>query len=247
MVKILDDFNKKEIINNIDCISSFFNITSFERIKEIENEIKHDVKAVEKYIVERLKTKGLEELFSFVHIGCTSEDINNCAYGLMFKDSKNELWIPKAKDFIMKILDFANNHKDLPMLAHTHGQPATPTTIGKEFFVFAHRLTNIWEQIVELKSKGKFNGATGNYSAISIPFPDYNWPELSKNFIEKNLGLEFNPVTTQIENQDYICHMLDLYRNFINVIADFDLDNWIYISMEYLKQIPVKGEVGSST
>lgn len=133
------------------------------------------------------------------------------------------------------------------MLAHTHGQPATPTTIGKEFKVYAYRFTSSIENIENIKIKAKFNGATGNYSAILTAFHQLDWQTLNKKFVEEYLGLTYNPLTTQIESHDYTCHILDGIRHFNNVLVDFDVDMWLYISMEYFKQIPVKGEVGSST
>lgn len=133
------------------------------------------------------------------------------------------------------------------MLAHTHGQPATPTTIGKEFKVYAYRFLSSIENVEAVKIKAKFNGATGNYSAILTAFPNEDWQVLAKKFVEEYLGLTFNPLTTQIESHDYTCHILDGIRHFNNVLVDFDVDMWLYISMEYFKQIPVKGEVGSST
>jgi adenylosuccinate lyase len=141
----------------------------------------------------------------------------------------------------------AVEYADTTMLAHTHGQPATPTTIGKEFTVYVCRLRESLENIKSIKIRAKFNGATGNYAAISVAYPEENWPELSKLFVQKYLGLNFNPVTTQIESHDYICQLADAIRHFNNVLLDFDLDMWLYISMEYFKQIPVKNEVGSST
>ena len=140
------------------------------------------------------------------------------------------------------INQWAVEHKDDAMLAHTHGQPATPTTIGKEFKVYAYRLMSSIENIESIQIKAKFNGATGNYSAILTAFPNVDWQTMAKKFVEEYLGLTFNPLTTQIESHDYTCHILDGIRHFNNVLVDFDVDMWLYISMEYFKQIPVKGE-----
>ncbi len=246
----LNNFSKKErknISNNSIKIYNNFKISDFNKIKEIENITRHDVKAVEYFINECLDTLGYRKAQSLVHIGCTSEDINNTSYALMLKEGINNIWIPKAKELIDKISLLAKEYADTPMLAHTHGQPATPTTVGKEFKIFEYRLQESLNNILSIKFKAKFNGATGNYSAISIAFSDLDWEKLSKEFIETYLNLEFNPLTTQIESHDYICHLLDGIRHFNNVVLDMDLDMWLYVSMEYFKQIPVKGEVGSST
>ena len=243
---ILAKFDVKDM-DKLTAIASEFNYDSFARIKEIENTTRHDVKAVEYFIDERVDALGFGYLQSFVHIGCTSEDINNTSYACMLKYGLKDVWLPKAKEFAAIIDKWATDHKDDAMLAHTHGQPATPTTIGKEFKVYAYRFLSSIENIEAVKIKAKFNGATGNYSAILTAFPNEDWQSLAKKFVEEYLGLTFNPLTTQIESHDYTCHILDGIRHFNNVLVDFDVDMWLYISMEYFKQIPVKGEVGSST
>ena len=244
--KILEDF-PKERIPEILSIYQSFSADSFARVKEIEARTNHDVKAVELYIDEELKVLGMDELVSYVHIGCTSEDITNCAYANIIKTSLHDVWIPEAEKLISILEDFAMRYADFSMLAHTHGQPATPTTVGKEFAVFVHRLRKSLDYVKAIKPTAKFNGATGNYAAISVAFPNENWPELAKKFIEETLGLTFNPVTTQIESHDYMCHLFDAVRHFNNVMLDFDRDMWLYISMEYFGQKVVKNEVGSST
>ena len=243
---ILAKFDVKDI-DKLTAISSEFNYDSFARIKEIENTTRHDVKAVEYFIDEKLEALGFGYLQSFVHIGCTSEDINNTSYACMLKYGLKDVWLPKAKEFATLIDKWADEHSEDAMLAHTHGQPATPTTIGKEFKVYAYRFLSSIENIESIKIKAKFNGATGNYSAILTAFPDIDWQTMAKKFVEEYLGLTFNPLTTQIESHDYTCHILDGIRHFNNVLVDFDVDMSLYISMEYFKQIPVKGEVGSST
>ena len=243
---ILAKFDVKDI-DKLTAISSEFNYDSFARIKEIENTTRHDVKAVEYFIDEKLEVLGYGYLQSFVHIGCTSEDINNTSYACMLKYGLKDVWLPKAKEFATLIDKWADEHSEDAMLAHTHGQPATPTTIGKEFKVYAYRFLSSIENIESIKIKAKFNGATGNYSAILTAFPDIDWQTMAKKFVEEYLGLTFNPLTTQIESHDYTCHILDGIRHFNNVLVDFDVDMWLYISMEYFKQIPVKGEVGSRT
>lgn len=244
--QILAEFDK-ERIPEIQAIYEDFSIKSFKRIKEIESVINHDVKAVEKFVAEQLKEKGMDSLVSYVHIGCTSEDITNIAYALMISGALRDVWIPAAESLINELHTMAVTYCDFSMLAHTHGQPATPTTVGKEMAVYEYRLMSSLSNIKSYKATAKFNGATGNYSAISVAFPEYNWPLMCRRFVEQYMGLKFNPLTTQIESHDYICHIADGIRHFNNVLLDFDLDMWLYISMEYFKQIAVKNEVGSST
>lgn len=243
---VLAKFDLQDM-DKLTTISSEFNYDSFARIKEIENTTRHDVKAVEYFIDEKVDALGFGYLQSFVHIGCTSEDINNTSYACMLKYGLKDVWLPKAKEFAAIVDKWAEEHSNDAMLAHTHGQPATPTTIGKEFKVYAYRFLSSIENVEAVKIKAKFNGATGNYSAILTAFPNEDWQVLAKKFVEEYLGLTFNPLTTQIESHDYTCHILDGIRHFNNVLVDFDVDMWLYISMEYFKQIPVKGEVGSST
>ena len=252
---LLENVNGSDILDAFDidrlpeimAIYTDFSDTSYVRVKEIESVTNHDVKSVELFVAEKLKEMGMDSLVSFVHIGCTSEDITNPSYANMISTALKEVWIPAAEQLIDKISEIAINHANTAMLAHTHGQPATPTTIGKEMTVYSYRLKKSLENIKSIKTCAKFNGATGNYAAISVAFPNENWPVLAKSFIEEYLELKFNPVTTQIESHDYVCHILDGIRHFNNVLRDFDLDMWLYISMEYFKQIAVKTEVGSST
>ncbi|WP_033162243.1 adenylosuccinate lyase [Sharpea azabuensis] len=244
--KVMQEAKKRDW-SGVLAIDTDFSEDSYKRIKEIEATTRHDVKAVEYFIDEKLRELGFEHLESFVHIGCTSEDINNTSYGCMIRDGLKNVWLPAAKAFAKHIDEIAIKDADIPMLAHTHGQPATPTTVGKEFKVYAYRFKSSIENIENIQIKAKFNGATGNYSAISVPFPEINWEEENKDFVENYLGLTFNPFTTQIESHDYTCHILDGIRHFNNVLMDLDVDMWLYISMEYFKQITVAGEVGSST
>lgn len=252
---LLENVNGSDILDAFDidrlpeimAIYTNFSDDSYVRVKEIESVTNHDVKSVELFVAEKLKEMGMDSLISFVHIGCTSEDITNPSYANMISSALRDVWIPAAEQLIEKISELAITNANTAMLAHTHGQPATPTTVGKEMMVYVYRLKESLENIKSIKVRAKFNGATGNYAAISVAFPNENWPVLAKCFIEEYLGLEFNPVTTQIESHDYICHILDGIRHFNNVLRDFDLDMWLYISLEYFKQIPVKTEVGSST
>ncbi len=243
---ILDNFDMSNMIKILS-IYRDFSESSFIEVKKIEAITNHDVKAVELYVAKRLKEMGMDSLVSFVHIGCTSEDINNTAYAYMIKKAITEEWIPEANKLIQTISDLAIANMDIPMLAHTHGQPATPTTVGKEFAVHVYRFKKYLQKMRNIKPCAKFNGATGNYSAISVAFPNERWQIMSKHFVEYYLGLEFNPVTTQIESHDYVCDIMDIIRHFNNILRDLDLDMWLYISMDYFKQIPVQNEVGSST
>lgn len=244
--EILKRFDQSKM-DQIEAIANDFDETAFAKIKEIEATTRHDVKAVEYYIGNTLKEMGYDYLISFVHIGCTSEDINNTSYACMIKHGLKDVWLKKANEIVDAMNQWAYEHGDDAMLAHTHGQPATPTTIGKEFKVYAYRFASSIENIENIQIKAKFNGATGNYSAILTAFPNVDWPSMAKRFVEEYLGLTFNPLTTQIESHDYTCHILDGIRHFNNVLMDLDVDMWLYISMEYFKQIPVQGEVGSST
>ena len=237
----------KEDIKKIRSISENYSFESYSQVKEIEKTTRHDVKAVEYFIDGELKKLGYEKLISFVHIGCTSEDINNTSYGCMLRDGLKNVWLKEAEEFQQYIDSLAIKYADIPMLAHTHGQPATPTTVGKEFKVYAYRLKSSLENIKAIKYNGKFNGATGNYSAILTAWSNLDWETLNKKFVEEYLHLNFNPLTTQIESHDYTAHLLDGIRHFNNVLVDLDVDMWLYISMEYFKQITVAGEVGSST
>ena len=180
---VLSKFDKDNL-GQIEAISKDFNYDSFKAIKDIEAVTRHDVKAVEYFIGNQLKDMGYDYLISFVHIGCTSEDINNTSYACMIKHGLNDVWLKKAKEFTAVINKWAVEHKNDAMLAHTHGQPATPTTIGKEFKVYAYRFTSSIENIENIKIKAKFNGATGNYSAILTAFPNEDWQVLAKKFVE---------------------------------------------------------------
>lgn len=242
-------YDSAKMLDEIEKIYEDFSAESYLRVKEIEKVTNHDVKSVELYVAEKLKEMNLEKLVSFVHIGCTSEDITNVAYANMLTGALEKVWIPKAIELLNALERIAKEHKGTAMLAHTHGQPATPTTVGKEFAVYVHRLKKSLQNVTCQNGQicAKFNGATGNYAALSVAFPGEDWPLLSKRFIEDYLRFKFNPVTTQIESHDYMCHLFDSIRHFNNVLLDLDLDMWLYISMEYFKQIPVKNEVGSST
>ncbi|MFQ5994267.1 MAG: adenylosuccinate lyase [Acidiferrobacterales bacterium] len=217
------------------------------RIKEIEREINHDVKAVEYFLREKVRGHiELEGAREFIHFACTSEDVNNLAYALMLKASRDEILLPDMDRLIDKLSELAERYADQPMLAHTHGQPASPTTLGKEMANVAFRLQRQREQTATIQIMGKLNGAVGNYNAHCVAYPDVDWAAETKKFVER-LGLVHNPYTTQIEPHDYIAELFDAIARFNTVLIDFNRDVWGYISLGYFKQKLVAGEVGSST
>ena len=233
-------------IKEIESIYDKFDMSSFMKIKDEENITKHDVKAIEYFIDKELKKLKLDNLISFVHFGLTSEDVNNTSYALMIKDFLNIVYYPKIKELNSFLKKISTKNKNVAVLAHTHGQPATPTTIGKEFKVYLNRIDEEIKKLKKVSIKAKFNGATGNYSAIHTVLKNIDVISLSKNFIN-SLDLNFNPLTTQIENHDYIVTILDIVRHINNIIIDLDIDMWLYISRGYFKLKVVKDEVGSST
>ena len=216
------------------------------RIKEIERTTNHDVKAVEYFLRETMGAMSLGDLLEFIHFSCTSEDINNLSYALMLKHGVNDVWLPSAETLVKMVSAMAEEEKDIPMLAHTHGQSASPTTIGKELAVFVYRWNRQLKQIRALEYLGKFNGAVGNFNAHSIAYPEVDWEQVSRSFVE-SLGLTYNPLTTQIESHDYVAEAFHALARFNNILLDFDRDMWLYISMGYFKQKAIPGEVGSST
>lgn len=216
------------------------------RIKHIESSINHDVKAVEYFIKERIANNTeLANISEFIHFGCTSEDINNLAYALMLHTARTQAILPALDDLLTCLKHTAHEQADQPMLAHTHGQPATPTTVGKEFANVIHRLQRQYEQLVSTPILGKLNGASGNYNALVMTCPDTDWQLLSKNFIAK-LGLSWNPYTTQIEPHDYIAEFFHILTRINTILIDFNRDMWGYISLNYFRLKPLKNEVGSS-
>ncbi|MCZ6658037.1 MAG: adenylosuccinate lyase [Gammaproteobacteria bacterium] len=223
-----------------------FSTADAERIKTIEATTNHDVKAVEYFVKERIGCiNGLKPHIEFVHFACTSEDINNLAYGLMLSASRAYL-LEQMQNLIDRIGAFAVDSKDVAMLARTHGQPASPTTLGKELQNVRARLETQRNAVTAVELLGKCNGAVGNYNAHHVAYPDVDWPELAGRFIE-GLGLKVNPLTTQIEPHDYIAELFHAYLRFNQVLLDFDRDVWSYIAIEYFSQLKVEGETGSST
>ncbi len=243
----LQSFNFSNIIGKIRSIAEDFSEDDYFRAKEIEAVTRHDVKAVELLVAEKLTDLGLDKLISFVHFGCTSEDVTNPAYAMMLHDALVKVWLPTADQLIEKLNQLAKEHATTAMPAHTHGQLATPTTFGKEIAVFVARMNSVYMRIRLDTPTAKCNGATGNYAAASFAFPEEDWGRIAKDFIVNKLALEFNPLTTQIEGHDYMCRILDDIRQFNNVLLDFNWDMWSYISRDYLKQLVVASEVGSST
>ena len=225
---------------------SEFGRGDFERIKEIERRINHDVKAVEYYLKERLGGTGLADRSEFVHFACTSEDINNLAHALMLREGLETAWFPAADALVADVWDMARSLASMPMPSHTHGQPASPTTLGKEMAVFAARWDRQLRSVRGVRLLGKFNGAVGTYGAHTAAYPEVDWVGLSRRFVE-SLGLGWNPLTTQIEPHDALAEVFHGVVRFNSVLLDFCRDMWEYISRGYLRQKAVAGEVGSST
>lgn len=232
--KVVDDFGTDEVAE----------------LGEIERVTVHDVKAVEYFLKKRLAEiapadadRGLAEL---IHFGCTSEDINNLSYALMVKGAVEQVWLPRAQALVEQVATMARELKDVPLLAHTHGQPATPTTMGKELAVLAHRLGRQLRRIGGQEYLGKFNGATGTFGAHALALPDVDWPAVSRSFVE-GLGLTWNPLTTQIESHDWQAELYADVARFNRILHNLCTDVWTYISMGYFAQVRGQGTVGSST
>lgn len=223
-----------------------FTEESTAELAEIEAVTVHDVKAVEYFIGRRLEKLGLERLKPLVHFGCTSEDINNLSYALGIKDAVNNVWLPAARDLVAQINEMAKNAKDIPMLSRTHGQPATPSTLGKELAVFAYRLGRQVKHVENAEFLGKINGATGTFSAHVASVPGADWLKVSEEFVT-GLGLDWNPLTTQIENHDWQAELYSSIAHFNQVLHNLCTDIWNYISIRFFRQIPVEGATGSST
>ena len=223
-----------------------FDIKSFKEFKKYEKITNHDVKAIEYFIDKKLERINLSNLKCLVHFGLTSEDVNNTSYALMIKDFLDNIYYKKINELLNYLKDLSLEYKDISMLAHTHGQPATPTTVGKEFKIYIYRIEEELKKLKKIAIKAKFNGATGNYSAIHTVYPKLKVDRFCKEFIE-SLDLSFNPLTTQIESHDYIVSIVDIIRHINNIINDLNLDMWLYISYGYFKLKVVNREVGSST
>ena len=235
----------KNDLKILDQIGEEFDLKEATRVKEIEATTKHDVKAVEYYLDEKFKEKNIDKYNHLIHFACTSEDINNLAYGIMEKQLLEEIYIPNMNKLIEAIKSKANEYYNIPMLSHTHGQSATPTTVGKEWIIYVYRLNKILDKIKTEKIAGKFNGTVGNFNAHVISYPNIDWIQVSKEFVE-SFGLECNLFTTQIESHDNISIIFSEIKLLNNIMLDFDNDMWMYISRNYFIQENVKGEVGSS-
>ena len=217
------------------------------RVKEIESVTNHDVKAIEYFIKENFDAiGGLDAFKEFIHFGLTSQDINNTSFPLMLKDSLYEVYIPMLQELIDQLNAYAEEWKDIPMLAKTHGQPASPTRLGKEVRVFAYRLERQLAQLKACPISAKFGGATGNYNAHHVAYPSYDWKTFGNKFVSEKLGLEREEFTTQISNYDNMAAVFDAMKRIHTIIIDLDRDFWQYVSMEYFKQKIKAGEVGSS-
>lgn len=237
----------KGAIQVLNSLVENFNETDAKRIKSIEEKTNHDLKAVEYFLKEKTSYQAeLKKAAEFIHFACTSEDINNLAYGLMLKDARAQCLLPTMAKIIANLTELATTYSDQPMLARTHGQPASPTTIGKEIHNFVFRLTRQYQQIKDISILGKINGAVGNYNAHKVAYPKINWHKFSQQFVE-NLGLDWNPYTTQIEPHDALAELLQAIMRFNTILIAFNRDIWSYISIGYFKQKTVKNEVGSST
>ena len=224
-----------------------FSLSDAERVKEIERTTNHDVKAVEYLLKEKVAANGeLAAISEFIHFACTSEDINNLSHGLMLSEARNQVLLPQCDALLAAIKQLADEHKTIPMMARTHGQPASPTTMGKEMANVYMRLLRQRDQIAKVEILGKINGAVGNYNAHLSAYPDINWHELSEQFVT-SLGLSWNPFTTQIEPHDYIAELFDAVARFNTILLDFDRDVWGYIALGHFKQRTIAGEIGSST
>lgn len=218
-----------------------------QRVKDIEKITNHDVKAVEYFIKEKFDAiGGLEHFKEFIHFGLTSQDINNTSVPLSIKDALEQVIYPQIEELIAQLQEYADEWKNVSMLAKTHGQPASPTRLGKEIMVFVYRLTEQLNQLKSTKMTAKFGGATGNYNAHHVAYPQYDWREFGNKFVSEKLGLEREQYTTQISNYDCMGSVFDALRRINTIIIDLDRDFWMYISMEYFKQKIKAGEVGSS-
>ena len=217
------------------------------RVKEIEKVTNHDVKAVEYYIKEQIDKIGdFEKYKEFIHFGLTSQDINNTSVPLSIKEALNDVYVPQLRELVDQLQTYAEEWKDVPMLAKTHGQPASPTRLGKEIMVFVYRLNKQIEMLEACPMTAKFGGATGNFNAHHVAYPEYDWREFGNKFVSGKLGLEREQYTTQISNYDCLGAVFDAMRRINTIIIDLDRDIWMYISMEYFKQKIKAGEVGSS-
>ena len=241
----LQDF-PKERFEDLRAIYTNFTEADALEIKATERVTNHDVKAVEYFLKDKMTALGLEKQLEFVHFGLTSQDINNTSIPLSLKEAIVNVYIPMLEKVIYKLTGYATDWKDIAMLAKTHGQPASPTRLGKEIYVFVERLTIQLNQLRQIPFSAKFGGATGNLNAHHVAFPQHNWVDFANNFVQQSLGLSRSQTTTQIEHYDNLAALFDCLKRINTILIDLDRDMWTYISMEYFKQKLKEGEVGSS-
>jgi adenylosuccinate lyase len=237
---------KPEVYASLRALYEEFSLADAQHIKDTEKVTNHDVKAVEYFLKEKFDTMGLSEYKEYIHFGLTSQDINNTAVPMSIADALRESYYPLLEELIAKLEEYAEEWKDVPMLARTHGQPATPTRLGKEVMVFVYRLRKQLDLLKQVPISGKFGGATGNMNAHKVSFPGINWPEFANNFLADSLKIQRECVTTQISNYDNLAALFDALKRINTIVLDLDRDFWQYISMNYFKQKIKAGEVGSS-
>ncbi|AFP85746.1 adenylosuccinate lyase [secondary endosymbiont of Heteropsylla cubana] len=245
-IKEIRPFNHLEE-DYLNSIVMNFNIEDAERIKTIENITNHDIKAVEYFLKEKFANQpSLIPISEFIHFACTAEDINNLSYAMMLTNARSFVILTAWKELINAITVLAKRYRSTPMLSHTHGQPATPSTLGKEMANIAYRMRRQYQQLEQIEILGKINGAVGNYNAHIVAYPEIDWYRFSEKFVT-GLGLSWNSHTTQIEPHDYIAEIFDCIMRFNTILIDFNRDIWGYLALNYLKQNTIAGEVGSST
>ncbi|OIV46080.1 adenylosuccinate lyase [Sodalis sp. TME1] len=231
----------------LDALVANFSVEDAERIKTIERTTNHDMKAVEYFLKEKVAAQpALLAVSEFIHFACTSEDINNLSHALMLATARETILLPAWRQIIDGVTALAERYRDIPLLSRTHGQPATPSTLGKEMANVAYRMTRQYRQLEQVEILGKINGAVGNYNAHMVAYPEVDWHRFSEEFVT-GLGIGWNPFTTQIEPHDYIAEMFDCIARFNTIVIDFDRDVWGYIALNHFKQRTVAGEIGSST
>ena len=245
-IKEIESFSASSI-SLLDNIKNNFSIDDAKQIKKIEKITNHDMKAVEYFIREKIQSDPkLKNVSQFIHFACTSEDINNLSYALMLKDARENILLPKLQKLIIILQEMSDSYASIPMLSRTHGQIASPTTLGKEMAIYVYRALRQMKQFENIELLGKLNGAVGNFNAHFAAYPDINWMSLSKEFTEE-LGLTWNPYTTQIESHDYMAEYFHTLARTNTILIDLCRDLWGYISLGYFNLKPIKGEVGSST
>ena len=243
---LLEDINKEEVFVELRKIYTDFSLEDAAKVKEIEAVTNHDVKAVEYFIKEKIQDLDLGKATEFIHFGLTSQDINNTAIPMLLKNSVEEVYIPMLSEIIEHLKQLSSTWGEIPMLAKTHGQAASPTILGKEIYVFVERLQSQLKQLKSIEYSAKFGGATGNFNAHHIAYPEINWMGFADTFVEKTLGLKRSQYTTQVEHYDNLAALFDCLKRINTILIDFSRDVWQYIAMNYFKQKIVAEEVGSS-